>query len=230
MNTQLVVFDLAGTTVHDNRDVHRALQKAFASQGIEISVDEANNVMGIPKPVAIRKLLEERYRGMRPITESWISEIHRLFVLIMKEFYCNHPDVKEKSGVSETFSVLRAAGIKVAVDTGFDREITNPLLDRLGWRTLDLIDCSITSDEVPRGRPYPDMIFRAMSLTGVNDPKTVAKVGDTPSDLMEGKLAGCQWVIGITTGAFSRKQLELESYTHLIDQIPDVLRVIDLKS
>ena len=71
MSPELIVFDLAGTTVKDNHDVHRALQNALARYGALISLDEANTVMGIPKPLAIRTLLItcDRFRG-RPITED----------------------------------------------------------------------------------------------------------------------------------------------------------------
>jgi phosphoglycolate phosphatase-like HAD superfamily hydrolase len=44
-----------------------------------------------------------------------------------------------------------------------------------------------------------------MELAGVTDARKVAKVGDTISDLQEGDAAGCGWIIGVTTGAFSRE-------------------------
>ena len=44
MNPELIVFDLAGTTVKDNHDVHRALQNALAKYGALISLEDANTV------------------------------------------------------------------------------------------------------------------------------------------------------------------------------------------
>lgn len=230
MSIQLVVFDLAGTTVNDNRDVHRVLQRALANAGVEISIDDANDVMGIPKPVAIRALLDKRYKGDRPVYEDWIEAIHEDFVREMIHFYKTDPEVSERKGVSEVFRKLKESKLKVVVDTGFDRQITDALLDRLGWKTKNLIDESVTSDEVPRGRPYPDMIFRAMVLTGVTNPSHVAKIGDTASDLLEGTSAGCKVVAGITTGAFTREQLQKEKHTHLIDHIEDILEILNIKN
>ncbi len=226
MKIELVVFDLAGTTVKDNQDVHRVLQRALSLFDVEISLQDANTVMGIPKPVAIRMMLEKRYRGNRPITDNWIQEIHAAFVHEMIAFYQHDPGVGEKDGVQETFKKLKDAGVKVAVDTGFDRQIVNPLLDRLGWVKNNLIDCSVTSDEVLKGRPFPDLIFKAMTLTGVKDPACVAKVGDTISDLEEGTAAGCGLVIGVTTGAFSREELNESKHTHLIEQVSQVLDLL----
>lgn len=230
MSIQLVVFDLAGTTVNDNKDVHRVLQRALANAGVEISIEDANEVMGIPKPVAIRALLEKRYRGDRPIYDAWVAAIHEDFVKEMIDFYKTDPDVSERKGVSNVFRKLKERKLKVIVDTGFDRPITDALLARLGWTSQNLIDGSVTSDEVPRGRPYPDMIYRAMVLTGVTHPSHVAKIGDTASDLMEGTSAGCGIVIGITTGAFTKQQLLLEKHTHLIDEIEDVLEILNIKN
>ncbi|NJM26339.1 MAG: HAD hydrolase-like protein [Bacteroidia bacterium] len=229
MTIQLIVFDLAGTTVKDNKDVHRVLQQALAEDRVAISLDEANAVMGIPKPIAIRQLLESRYQGERSITEEWIDEIHKRFVRNMVRFYEEDPGVGEKDGVSDTFAALRKHNIKVFVDTGFDRPVTAPLLKRLGWEERDLIDGSVTSDEVRNGRPYPDMIFEAMRQAGVHDAARVAKVGDTSSDLQEGNAAGCGLVIGVTSGAFSADQLRSEEHTHLIQDIPEILEILELK-
>lgn len=226
MSYQLVVFDLAGTTVKDNRDVHRVLQSALSKNQVEITIDDANEVMGIPKPVAIGILLTKRHLGKKRITDEWINEIHQQFVLEMIRFYEEDPSVGEKPGVRETFSQLKKKGLKVAVDTGFDRPVTRPLLKRLGWLEENLIDFSITSDEVPKGRPHPDMIFEAMKYTGVTEAKRVIKVGDTVSDLQEGHAAGCGLVVGVTSGACSVSQLQREKPDHLIDQIPELIDLI----
>lgn len=228
MNVELIVFDLAGTTVKDDRNVHQVLKNILARHAVTITLDDANVVMGIPKPVAIRKLLEECYDGMQPITYDWIAQIHEEFVKEMIRFYEFDRSVGEKDGVSETFRMLKNNNIKVVVDTGFDRLITTPLLKRLGWVEKQLIDNSVTSDEVVRGRPYPDLIFKAMELTGVYDVRNVVKVGDTISDLQEGTSAGCGAVIGVTSGAFSREALENEKHTHLVEGVPDVLKILNI--
>lgn len=227
MNIELVVFDLAGTTVKDNRDVHRVLQRALHQHDVHITIDEANEVMGLPKPVAIRGLLEKRYKNSSLITDALVNRIHDLFVSEMISFYQTSPEVAEKEGVTDTFKILRKKGIKVGVDTGFSRQIVQPLLDRLGWVKNKLIDGSVTSDEVRRGRPHPDLIYQLMLQTGVADPKRVMKVGDTASDIQEGKAAGCGKIVGITSGAFSEEALWNESPTNLINSIPDILKLAD---
>lgn len=223
MKYDLIVFDLAGTTVKDNRDVHRVLQTVLRAHDVAISIEDANEVMGIPKPVAIRDLLVRLYNGSKEITTPWISDIHREFVDSMRTFYHSDPSVGEKKGVSDTFDKLKSKGIKIAVDTGFDRVVTNALLERLRWIENGLIDVSVTSDEVERGRPFPDLIFEAMRRTSVREVSRVVKVGDTVSDMKQGFAAGCGLVVGVTSGAFSGTDLKAENPHHLIAEIPQLL-------
>lgn len=56
----------------------------------------------------------------------------------------------------------------------------------------------------------------------------MAKVGDTVSDLQEGSAAGCRYVIGITTGAYSAQELSKENHTHLVERLRDVIDIVDL--
>jgi phosphonatase-like hydrolase len=226
MSIQLLIFDMAGTTVKDSDNVHMALQSAFKKNHIIISRNEANEVMGYPKPVAIRALLE--LKGNPQPDESLVEHIFKDFQQEMVSFYRDHPDVAEIKGVSEFFENLHGHGFKIAIDTGFDRTIANAILDRLGWMEKGLIDVSITSDEVANGRPYPDMIYRAMELTGVSSADQVVKVGDTASDLLQGTAAGCKYVVGVTTGAFTKEALLKEPHTHIIDQLSDLMPILNL--
>ncbi len=58
-----------------------------------------------------------------------------------------------------------------------------------------------------------------MERFGIADPRRVAKVGDTPADLLEGNNAGCGLIVGVTQGTHTRQQLEPYPHTSLIDTI-----------
>ena len=222
MQIELVVFDMSGTTVYDGDAVHRCLHDALRATGVKVSRMEINSVMGIAKPLAIRTLLERKLPDPAQVTTELVDRTHVQFVARMLAFYHTAPGVREVEGARTTMMSLRAAGIKVALDTGFSRAIADAILNRLDWLTPHLLDTTVTSDEVLRGRPHPDMIFRAMELTGVRDAQHVAKVGDTPSDLEEGTAAGCAMVIGVTHGSHTREELAVCSHTHLIDSVADL--------
>ncbi|WP_435010870.1 phosphonatase-like hydrolase [Tundrisphaera lichenicola] len=216
MAIELVVFDLAGTTVDDGGAVNRCLRDALKADGFEASPEAVDEVMGIAKPVAIRSLL-----GLEA-TDERVAKIFEDFVGRMSRFYATDPSVVEMPGATDVFRALRRAGVGVALDTGFSRDIVDILLDRLGWLREGLVDASITSDEVPRGRPHPDMIRSLMGKLGVAEASSVAKIGDTPSDLDEGSNAGCGLVIGFTSGTHTREQLAPYPHTHLIDALADL--------
>jgi phosphonatase-like hydrolase len=220
----LVVFDLAGTTVDDGDAVNRCLRDALSGAGFDASPDAVNAVMGLPKPVAIRSLVE----GTGLVDR--VDAIHADFVSRMIRFYAEDPSVAEVPGTGRTFSALQGAGIRVAVDTGFSRDITRTILDRLGWLRDGLVDASASSDEVTRGRPHPDMILKIMADLGVSDPRSVAKVGDTPSDLEEGAAAGCGRVIGVTRGTHTREQLLPYPHTDLIETVADLPLLLGLRA
>jgi len=216
---------MAGTTIEDDDFVHRSLMEALDEEKIYVSRDQVNDVMGYPKPIAIAKLLEANNSYDYPFKEDFIKKIHDHFVDKMVGFYAKDSQVKAKDGAEETFKALRKRGIKVALNTGFDRKIANAVLKRLQWQN-GMVDVTVTSDEVENGRPYPDMIVKAMELTKISHPEYIMKVGDTVSDLQEGKAAGCRYVVGITTGAYTREQLINEYHTHLIDDLREILEII----
>jgi phosphonatase-like hydrolase len=222
MKINLVVFDMAGTTVHDDDAVSTCLRHTLASAGVEIDRETVNRVMGEPKPVAIAKLLSPRAMASLTPDDPQVREAYATFERLMLDFYEHDPMVRAVEGAAETFHLLKASGIRVALDTGFNRAIADAILRRLDWLHSDLIDVTVTSDEVARGRPYPDLIRRAMLLTGVPDPAAVAKVGDTPADLREGTAAGCSCVIGITTGSHTRAALAVHPHTHLVERLAEV--------
>jgi phosphonatase-like hydrolase len=221
MRPELVVLDMAGTTVYDGDAVHRCLSEALRGVDVPTTREEINGVMGIPKPTAIRLLLEAKSGDVPAATGERVDAVFADFQRRMLDYYRTSPEVREVEGASAAIRTLRENGLRVALDTGFDRTIADTVLERLGW-TGDFLDATVTSDEVDKGRPHPDMIFRAMQLTGVAQPERVAKVGDTPADLQEGIAAGCRWVIGVTGGSHTREELALCPHTHLIASVAEL--------
>ena len=224
---ELVVFDMAGTTIHDEDSVNRCLRDALGAAGLAVTSAEVNSVMGIRKPDAIAILVERS--GRLAELAARLEAIHRDFVDRSIAFYRNDLTVQEIPGATRVFDILKREGIKVALNTGFDRTITDVILERMGWSRNASIDATISSDEVARGRPYPDMIQELMKRMEVSDPRRVAKVGDTPADLEEGRNAGCGLVIGVTRGTHNREELEPFPHTHLIETIAELPSLLGIR-
>jgi phosphonatase-like hydrolase len=224
-NIQLVVFDIAGTTVYDKGDIAIAFIDAFKKHGHDIPVEEVNKVMGFRKKDAIKILLEKFHPDQEHSAES-IEKIHDAFLQNMISFYENDPGVQPLPYAEETFRILQKQGIKVALNTGFTKAITDTILTRLNWNNNDTLDHIISSDEVPQGRPHPFMIRSIMNALGIAEVKRVAKVGDTQVDVQEGRNAGCGLVVSITTGAYTRQQLESYDPDFIIDSLKELPALI----
>lgn len=208
----LVIFDMAGTTVEDRGQVAAAFEAALRAAGIPVSVEQIARVRGAAKRQAIRALLP-------PYQESRAEAIYLDFRARLTAAY--EHGVNEIPGASAMMRSLVDRGIKVALTTGFDRDITFLLLHHLGW-TYPVV----CGDDVATGRPAPDLIYKAMAHAGSDDPRRVANVGDTALDLQAGANAGVGWNIGVLSGAHQRAQLEPWPHTALIDSVADLGRVL----
>ncbi len=226
----LVVFDLAGTTIEDHDVVSRCLVDAVATVGATVDRDDANVVMGMPKPVAIAHLLAKLDGGSVDVSSERVVRATTAFQENILRHYGSPGAVVPIAGVEDVFESLRSHGAKIAIDTGFSSAIVDAVLERLGWLTSGLVDTRVASDEVARGRPAPDLCLEAMRRAGVDDPRRVAKVGDTPADLGEGKSAGCGWNIGVTYGTHSRVELAEHPHTSLIDDIAELPVALGLET
>jgi phosphoglycolate phosphatase-like HAD superfamily hydrolase len=90
-----------------------------------------------------------------------------------------------------------------------------------------VIDVSIASDEVQKGRPEPYMIQKAMELMGIYDAYDVLNIGDTPSDLKSGVKAGCRLSLGVTNGTHSHDQLKFIRNDGLISSLKELKPIIE---
>lgn len=203
---ELIVFDIAGTTVKDHNYVAKAFINALKDFDIEVLEEEVNPIMGYHKPQAIRMVLEKK--RLR-ITEHLINSIHASFQKQMLDFYRLSPEVKPLPYAEEMFLHFKKAGSKVALNTGFSKVIAQSIVERLNWIENGLVDDFIASDEVLAGRPFPYMIEELIKRQDLKKDATVIKVGDTPIDILEGKNAKCKLTISVTTGAFSKEELEV---------------------
>jgi phosphonatase-like hydrolase len=193
---ELVVFDMAGTTVDDVIDgvplVLRSYDDAFRRFGVEVPMEVLNEQRGRDKLTVIRELGGDR-----------AAEIFDAFVETLME---NTGRVREMEGAGKAFRFLRGRGVKVALNTGFPADVAQGIIEYLGWAEAGLIDDWICSEMVGRSRPDPAMVTALMERLGVEDPSGVMKVDDTVKGIEEGMNAGVA-TIGVLSGTQSRERL-----------------------
>ena len=114
--------------------------------------------MGYKKTDAIRNLLEEFAEDKSVINEEYIHKMHADFVEEMISYYKTTSDLKPLPYVEETFDFLQKNNVKIGLDTGFYNDITDVVVERLGWLKNNMIDFVISSNQAKGGRPHPYMI------------------------------------------------------------------------
>lgn len=219
----LVVFDMAGTTVDEDNVVYKTVRAAINAAGYQLSQDEVQAAgAGKEKSQAIRDVL-----ALDGATHSddEVTTIFEDFKRRLKAAY-EGLDVTEQPGASDTFAKLRRHGIKVVLNTGYDRATAETLVQKIGWIVGQDIDGLVTASDVENGRPAPDMIYLAMSQTGIESSESVAKIGDSAIDIEEGNNAGCGMTFGVTTGAQTESQLRIAKPTHIVHSLSEMCELI----
>ncbi|MFF2455557.1 phosphonoacetaldehyde hydrolase [Peribacillus simplex] len=251
---QAVIFDWAGTTVDYGCFAPvQAFVEIFRIRGIDITIKEAREPMGLLKMDHIMELLK-----MKRISNLWIAKFGKepderdlkslyrdfedLLFKVLKE------NAKPIPGVIELISRLRQQGIKIGSTTGYTREMIDVVkqeAEKWGYQP----DSIVASNEVPAGRPAPWMCFKTAMNLEVYPLSKIVKVGDTISDIKEGISAG-MWTVAVLKGGseigLSEAEInEMDPYERqkrmkhaenrfwnagadfVIDEIGDLLEIID---
>jgi len=196
----LVVCDMAGTTVEEGGLVYETLRKVMIDDGLEVSEVAMHPWHGAKKEAVIEhfaKLGNTSEKDMEDriirVGDAFIDTVTKVYFSEDSQLALIRPNLKTY------FKQLRKRGVKVALDTGYPPEIQEPLIDALELR--DVVDAHISAYTASKGRPYPYMIHRLMEELEICDTRRVCKIGDSVRDIEEGRNAGCGLVVGVLSGA-----------------------------
>ena len=230
---QVVVFDMAGTTVRDRHEVQACFLRAAAQTGLVTTPERVNTMMGWSKRRVFEVLWGEQLGAEAPEFTAQVDQSYADFCQRLEAHYREQP-VEPTEGCLELFDWLRARGIAIALTTGFYRQVTDIILQRLGWdvglnadyvgQPDSPIQVSVTPSEIynQEGRPAPYLIQKALYKLGLVDPQTAIKIGDTPVDLAAGFQAHCRYSWGVTNGSHRREQLAACPHHGLFDSLTAV--------
>lgn len=237
VDINLVVFDMAGTTVRDKREVETCFAEACKDTGLDVSEERILALQGYAKRDVFELLWREKLKSSHDL-EDYVNLSYNTFREILENHYQNS-EILPTEHCLETFDILKRNDIKIALSTGFYRKVTNIILEKLGWlnglnedfvkeggRTP--IDISVTPSEVVGGRPKPFMIERAIDFLNISDASKVVKIGDTPVDLEEGYNAKVLKSLAVTNGSHSYKQLSAYKNDGLLNSLADLSKVLNL--
>ena len=197
-----VMLDWAGTTVdHGSNAPVLALKTLFSKHGIDLASADARRDMGLLKRDHIRAILSlpnirqewQALTGREP-GEPDVLSLFEEFGPLQMRIIAEHSRLI--NGVVPVSRGWQRAGLRIGTTTGYTRAMLTPVMEQAAHGGYNP-DASVCPDEVDAGRPAPWMLARNAQLLDVYPPVACVKIGDTISDIEEGRNAG-MWTIGLT--------------------------------
>jgi len=179
---ELIIFDMDGTLVNSSITIANAINYVRKHLGLDpldagYILERVNDHTINPAQVFYHTQKFEHDH------ERWFSEYYSKY---------HDKELVLYDGIKELLEELRHKGFKLAVATNAYRRSTIESLTHLGiYVMFDAIACY---DDVYKGKPYPDMLFKLLEELHV-DKKDTLFIGDGPRDEQAARRAGIDYIM-----------------------------------
>jgi HAD superfamily hydrolase (TIGR01509 family) len=206
---EAVVFDLDGVLVQSEELWDAARRKLAKEHDIEWPDDATDAMMGMSSKEWSRYMHDEVGVPDSP------EEINRKVLAWVEKHY--RDDLPWIDGAREA---VRRIGehFPLGIATSSNREIIDIVVEIGGFE--DLLQVTVSSEEVERGKPAPDVYLEATRRMKV-DPHKTAAVEDSTNGLLAAKAAGMR-VIAIPNDAHPPAEKGLAAADVVLDSIEDL--------
>jgi len=182
-----VLFDLDGTLVETHIDfpaMSMAMRDMAEAAGVPIDVHQGLDILGVV--YASAAWIDANSDGSgADFQKAAFAELEELEVR-----GCSRPE--EIPHAESTLVEIRHRGLGIGIVTRNCRRVSEMLVDRFGLAC----DILLTRDDVPRVKPDPDHLHRALAKLGV-EASMSTMVGDHWMDIRAGVDAGCRSTVGV---------------------------------
>jgi HAD superfamily hydrolase (TIGR01509 family) len=186
-----VVFDMDGVIVDTEHVWHEVREELVADWGGRDVPDAQQAMMGMSSTEWSRYMHEELELEQAP--EAINAEVVRRMLVRYAT------DLPVIPGAIEAIRVLHAAGLPLAVASSSNRELIDAVLEAAG--VVACFAATVSSEEVARGKPSPDVYLEAARRIGV-DPGSCAAVEDSSNGIRAAAAAGMR-VIAFPNARFA---------------------------
>ena len=180
---EAVVFDMDGVLV-DTEHLWDEVREALTEEWGGRYTPEAQEAMMGMSSLEWSRYLHETV-GLRESPEVINEEVVRRMLARYES------DLPVVPGAVEAVRRLDAAGLRLGVASSSNRELIDAVLRHLGL--TDLFAVTVSSEEVPSGKPAPDVYLEAARRLGVRPAQCVA-VEDSASGIRAAHAAGMRVV------------------------------------
>ncbi|MEA2423243.1 MAG: hypothetical protein QOF55_2342 [Thermoleophilaceae bacterium] len=206
---EAVVFDLDGILVQSEELWDAARRELAAEHDVDWPDDATDAMMGMSSKEWSRYVHDEVGVPDPP------EEINRRVLEWVEERY--RTDLPWIKGAQDAVRRM-AAAFPLGLATSSNREIIDLVVEVGGFE--DLFEVTVSSEEVERGKPAPDVYLEAAKRMGV-DPARTAAVEDSTNGLLAAHNAGMR-VIAIPNDAHPPAQRGLDVADVVLNSIEDL--------
>jgi len=185
---QAVIFDLDGLLLDTEPIYMDATRTVLARRRAELDTDLWWRLTGQPSLVVLRSIVEEA--GLSVRAEQLLAE--RQMVLDR-----HLGRAQALPGAEQLVHQLAADGVPIAIATSSTRRAYLMKSRQHPW--LEQFDAVVTRDDVPLGKPAPDLFLEAARRLG-QPPERCLAIENASSGLRAGRAAGMTTVIVPTDG------------------------------
>jgi HAD superfamily hydrolase (TIGR01509 family) len=206
---EAVVFDLDGVLLDSEQVWDEARERLAEERGGRWHARAQRDMMGMSSTEWSRYMHETIGLPEPP------EEINREVVERLAATYREH--LPALPGAKEAVERL-AARWPLGLASSSNRELIDLALELLGVRQLFAV--TVSSEEVARGKPAPDVYLEAARRLGV-DPARAAAVEDSHNGILSAKAAGMR-VVAIPNGHFPPDKVTVEHADVVLDSLDEL--------
>ncbi len=206
-----IIFDLDGTLIEAYEAIYVGLKEAFQYFGREIfPFSDLKKYLKVDLEATLNQFFssEEVLKGVpiirRKYEEVYLDKTHFL------------------DGAKEVLKILHSKGILMGVASNKFGRFSRGALRHLG--VSDYFKSVIGAGDVPRNKPFPDMIHAALREMRL-PPEEVVFVGDTLTDIDTGKQASID-VYALPTGFHSKMELSQKKPRRILKNLKELTQIV----
>lgn len=216
MKYKAIFLDVDGVLVDSEKVFNACWRQAASVEGYEMTYDQALELRSLDSTMA-KKLFRSWYSN-----DEAYPAIRQRRKIIMAER--NKTEKLEgKPDAIEFLEALKELPIKVIIVTSSPVGRITEYLGSVGI-DIDLFDKVITTEQVKRGKPFPDVYQYACQTIGFKPNECIA-VEDSPNGVRSAHKAGCYTVMVPDLSPFTD---ELKPFVDVkCDYLIDMLTILD---
>jgi len=198
-----VIFDMDGVLV-DTEPLHIQTEKRmFEKVNLDISDEEHAGYMGTATDVMWKQIIGKRNLPLD------VAEMTELTIQEGLPFFYSLEKIDPMPGLIDLLEKLKTKNIPIAVASSSDPETIRVIIEKSGLRKYFLH--VVSSSEVGKSKPEPDVFLQAAKLLGVA-PENCVVFEDSKNGIKAAKAAGmfCIAYDGANSGEQNKSQADMQ--------------------